>query len=162
MIDAQQPIPAHTILGILDQVKNKLLGFVLGLQENNVAPENIESQPIIPETVRNLFYVNIYGNRNTVASGENVSQAIQTVKKGDADSLLSFLRELNLDDDDVREIEEAVEAEPDAIDGRFGPRVRSWLGGTIEKLTSGALSAGVHITVSMLTQALNDFYGINQ
>ena len=46
LIDAQQPIPAHTILGILDQVKNKLLDFVLGLQENNITPENVKNQTV--------------------------------------------------------------------------------------------------------------------
>ena len=161
LMDVKQPIPAHTILGILDQVKNKLLDFVLGLQENNITPENVRDQTVIPEAVKKIFNVTIYGNQNTVASGENVNQMIKTVQKGDTDSLLNFFRGLNLDDDDVREIAEAVSVEPNATDGRFGPRVRNWLGGMMEKMTSGALSVGVNTAATMLTQAINDYYGIN-
>ena len=160
LMDAQQPIPAHTILGILDQVKNKLLDFVLGLQENNITPEDLENRTVTPETVRNIFNITMHGNHNTVASGESVNQIINTVQKGDADSLLNFLRGLNLDDDDIREIADAISAEPNVTDERFGPKVRNWLGGVIEKMTSSALDVSFSTTIKMLAQALNDYYGI--
>ena len=58
LVDAQQPIPSHVIVGILDQVKNKLLDFVLGLQENNITSEDLENRTVISEVARNLFNVN--------------------------------------------------------------------------------------------------------
>lgn len=161
LVDVQQPIPAHTLVGILDQVKNRLLGFILELQKNHITPENMKDQSGTQETVRNLFNINIYGNQNTVASGENVNQTINTVQRGDKDSLLHFLRGLNIDDDDIREIDDAVSEEPNATNGRFGPRVRSWLGGMMEKMASGALAVGVNTSATMLTQAVNAYYGIN-
>ncbi len=161
LVDAQQPIPSHVIVGILDQVKNKLLDFVLGLQENNITSEDLENRTVISEVARNLFNVNIYGDRNTVASGENVKQITKTVQKGDTDSLLNFLRELNIDDEDIREIETAVSGEPNATDGQLGPKVKTWLGGVIAKMASRVLGAGLNTTAEMLTQALHDYYGIN-
>jgi len=161
LIDAQQPIPAHTILGVLDRVKNRLLSFILELQENDITPENMKDQTGTQETARNLFNITIYGNQNTIASGENVNQTINTVQRGDKDSLLNFLRGLNIDNDDIREIADAVSAEPNAPNGRFGPRVRSWLGGMMEKMASGALAVGVNTSATMLTQAINAYYGIN-
>ena len=161
LVDAVQPIPAHAILGILDQVKNKLLDFVLRLQENDITMDNINRQKATPETVRNLFNISIHGNQNTITSGENVNQTTNTVQQGGADSLLNYLRELNVDDDDIREIADAVSEEPTSIDGQFGPKVRSWLGGMMGKLTSGTLAVGINTTSTMLAQALNNFYGIN-
>lgn len=161
LIDAHQPITAHTILGILDQVKNKLLDFVLRLQENNISPENMKNQTVAPETVRNLFNITIHGNQNTVASGENVNQTIKTVTKGNVDSLLDFLRELNLGDDDIREVEEAIDEEPFATNGQIGPKVQSWLGGMMQKMASGTLTVGKNTTAIMLAQAINSYYGIN-
>lgn len=161
LIDAEQPIPAHTVLGILDQVKNRLLDFVLGLQENNITSEDLKNRTVAPEIARNVFNLHIHGDRNIVASGENVTQTVKTVQKGDVDSLLSFLRGLNIDKDEIREIADAVSAEPSATDGRFGPRVQKWLGGMVEKITSGALAVGSNVTVMMLTQALRDYYDIN-
>ena len=160
LIDAEQPIPPHTVVGILDQVKNRLLDFVLGLQENNITSEDLKNRTVAPEIAKNVFHFNIHGDRNIVASGENVNQTIRTVTEGDVDSLLSCLRELNVGDDDIREAAEAVSAEPNAFDGRLGPRVRGWLGGMLEKMASGALAVGSNATVTALTQAIKDFYGL--
>ena len=98
LVDVQQPMPAHIIRGILDQVKNRLLSFILELQENDITPENMKNQTGTQETARNLFNITMYGNQNTVASGENVNQTINTVQRGDKDSFLNFLRGLNIDD----------------------------------------------------------------
>ena len=123
LADAHQPVPAYLISGILDQVKNKLLDFVLSLQESNITAEDLDNRAVAPEVARNLFYVNVYGDRNIVASGEQVTQQANPVERGDIDSLIKFLRELNLGDDDLREIENAVSSEPDAPGGSFGPKV---------------------------------------
>ena len=161
LIDAEQPIPPHTVVGILDQVKNRLLDFVLGLQNYNITPENMKNQTETQETARNVFNFSIYGNQNTIASGENVSQTNKTITKGDVDSLLNFLRELKLDDGDLREVEEAISVEPNATDGQLGPRVREWLGGMMEKIASGVLTVGGNAGTIILTQAIKDYYGIN-
>lgn len=161
IVDAYQNISTHAILGVLDQIRNRLLDFVLGLQEYNITPENMKNQTEVKETARNVFHISIHGNQNSIASGENVSQTNKTVTKGDVDSLLNFLRELNLDDGDLREVEEAISVEPNANDGLLGPRVREWLGGMMEKIASGALTVGGNAGTIILTQAIKDYYGIN-
>ena len=161
LVDAQQPIPSHLIAGILDQIKNKLLDFVLGLQESNITSEDLEKRTVAPEVARSTFNTYIIGDQNTVASGENVTQRIRTVQKGDTGSLLNFLRELNLDEEDVREIATAVSVEPNTSDGQLGPKVKAGLGGVIAKMASGALGASLNTTAVMLTKAIYDYYGIS-
>ena len=159
LVDAHQPIPAHVISGILDQVKNKLLDFLLGLQESNITSEDLDNRTVSPEVVRNLFNFNIYGDRNIVASGEHVKQRVNTVQEGNIDSLLGFLRELNIDNNDLSELKDAVSSEPNAPDGRYGPRVRAWLGGMISKAASSTWNVGIEVASKMLTDALNGYYG---
>ncbi|MDE0630641.1 MAG: hypothetical protein OXH73_03975 [Caldilineaceae bacterium] len=161
LIDAYQPIPTHIFVGTLDQIKNRLLDFVLGLQEHNITPENMKNQTEAKENARKTFNTYIIGNQNTVASGENVNQTIKTVQKGDSESLLSFLRGLNLGDDDIHEAKEAISVEPTATNGQLGPRVRGWLGMMMEKMASGALTIGGNAGAIVLTQAFKDFYGIS-
>ena len=161
LVEAYQSISTHAILGVLDQIKNRLLDFVLGLQEYNITPENMKNQTGSQENARKTFNTYIIGDQNTVASGENVNQTIKTVQKGDTESLLNFLRGLNLDDDDVREAEEAISVERTATNGQLGPKVRGWLGGMMEKMASGALTIGGNAGTLILTQAFQDFYGIN-
>ena len=159
LVDAHQPIPAHVISGVLDQVKNRLLDFVLGLQESNVTPEDLDNRTIEPEVVRNLFYINIYGDQNVVASGEHVNQQVNTVQQGDVDSLLRFLREHNVPEDDLSELREAVSSEPNAPNGRYGPRVRAWLGGMISKAASSTWKVGLETASKVIMDALNGYYG---
>ena len=159
LVDAHQPIPAHVISGVLDQVKNRPLDFVLGLQESNVTPEDFDNRTIEREVVRNLFHINIYGDRNVVASGEHVNQQVSTVQEGDVDFLLRFLREHSIGEDDLSELRDAVSSEPDAPDGRYGPRVRAWLGGMISKAASSTWKVGLETASKVLTDALNGYYG---
>ena len=161
LAEVNQPIQKHVVSGILDQIKNRLLDFVLGLQESNVTSEVLDNRAVRLEVARSQFNINIQGDRNIVASGEIVNQKVKTVQKGDTDSLLNFLREHRIADDDIDEIKSAISAEPNAIDGRFGPRVRAWLGTMIEKAATGALNVSLNTAAQMLTQALNDYYGIN-
>lgn len=160
LVDAHQPIPPHVVSGILDQIKNKLLDFVLSLQESNITPEDLENRTVKTDVARNLFNINIYGGRNIVASGEHVRQHVDTVQEGDLDTLLMHLRELNINDDDLRDLEDAISSEPVASEGNYGPKVRAWLGGMVSKSASRAWDVGLDTASKALTDALNGYYGI--
>ena len=136
LVDAHQPIPAHTISGVLDNVKSKLLDFILGLQESDVTSESLDNGTIEPEIARNLFNIHIYGDNNVVASGENVNQTANPVQKGDIGSLIKYLSGLNVECDDLHELEEAVSQETHASNGEFGPKVHAWMGRMITKAAS--------------------------
>ena len=159
LVDAHQPIPSHVISGVLDQVKNRLLDFVLGLQESNVTAEDLDNRTVKPEVARNLFHINIYGDRNIVASGERVNQKVKIVQEGDIDSLLESLREFNVEDDDLSKLKDAVLAEPSATSGSYGPKVQSWLGGMISKAVTKTWNVGLENASKLLTDALNGYYG---
>ncbi len=159
LVDAHQPIPSHVISGVLDQVKNRLLDFVLGLQESNVTAEDLDNRTVEPEVARNLFHINIYGDRNIVASGERVNQKVKIVQEGDIDSLLESLREFNVEDDDLSKLKDAVLAEPSATSGSYGPKVQSWLGGMISKAVTKTWNVGLENASKLLTDALNGYYG---
>ena len=159
LVDAHQPIPSHLISGILDQVKNKLLDFVLDLQENNITSEDLSNHTVKPEIARGIFINNIYGDRNVIASGTHVNQLISTVKEGDLASLARFLREHNVEDSDIGDLEVAVSSEPTACKGRYGPKVRAWLGGMISKAASNTWNVGLEAASKILTEALKSYYG---
>ncbi len=161
LIDAHQPIPAYIVSGILDQVKNKLLDFVLGLQESNITSEDLDHRRVKPEVARNLFNFNIYGDRNIVASGEHIEQNVEKVQEGSIDSLLDFLRALEVNSADLRELKDAISAEPSAPNGNYGPRVSTWLGGMVSKAASKTWNVSLDTASTMLTNALNGYYGVN-
>ena len=159
LVDAHQPIPTHLHSGILDQVKNKLLDFVLGLQESEITSDDLDNRKVEPGAVRNLFNITIYGGHNVVAGGEHVNQQVTPVEKGDIASLFNRLRELEVDDDALSDLETAVTADPDAPEGKYGPKVQAWLGAMISKAVSNTWKVGVETGSKMLTDALNSYYG---
>ena len=159
LVDAHINVPSYAVSGILDNVKNKLLDFMLSLQENQVTPESLSTGAVEQEAVRNLFYVNIYGNHNIVASGENVTQEIHDVREGDIDSLLGYLTQLNVGSDDIESIRQAVAQEAPSVRGEFGPRIKSWLGEMVAKAASGTWNVGIAEGPKLLTEALKAYLG---
>ena len=159
LVDAYRPIPSHLISGILDQVKNKLLDFVLDLQESNITSEDLSNHTVKPEIARNIFINNIYGDRNVVASGTHVNQLVSTVKEGDRASLTRFLREHNVEDNDIGDLEDAISSEPTASKGCYGPKVRAWIGGMISKAASSAWDVSLETASKILIEALRGYYG---
>ena len=160
LVDAHQPLPPYTISGILDNVKNKLLDFTLGLQENNITSEELDNGTVKPELVRQVYNtVNIYGDHNVVASGENVNQAVNPVQKGDIGSLIKHLSGLEVDGEDLRELEDAVSQETLPSNGQFGPKLRAWVGGMISKAASDNWKVGLEAAPKLLMDALRGYYG---
>ncbi len=159
LVEAHQPILSSTIAGILHNVKNKLLDFILGLQENNVTSANLNSGEVKQEEVRNLFNINIYGDHNVVASGESVQQQVRTIRRGDVESLVHYLRQHKVGKSDLRALEKAVSAEPVNLDGRFGPKVQAWVGKMIGKASSGVWKIGLASAPAVLMEALRRYYG---
>ena len=121
--------------------------------------EDLDNRTVEPEVARNLFHINIYGDRNIVASGERVNQKVKIVQEGDIDSLLESLREFNVEDDDLSKLKDAVLAEPSATGGSYGPKVQSWLGGMISKAVTKTWNVGLENASKLLTDALNGYYG---
>ena len=119
-------MPEYIVLGILDQVKNKLLDFILALEEN-VTAEDLENRTVERDVARNIFNTYIYGNQNTVATGEQVTQQVTTVQQGNVESLLKYLRSLNIEDTDLNELQNAIATEPTASEESYGPKVKAWL-----------------------------------
>ena len=159
LVEAHQPILPSTIAGILHNVKNKLLDFILGLQENNVTSENLKSGEVKQETVRNLFNINIYGDHNIVASGENVQQQANPIRKGDIASLVNHLAGHKVDENDLSELKRIVATEQDPSQGQFGPKVQAWVGKMIEKAASGAWKISLATAPKVLIDGIRSYYG---
>lgn len=159
LVDARQPVPTHVFSGVLDQVKTRLLDFVLALQESNVTSEDLDNRTVKTEEVQNIFNITIHGDRNIVASGEQVNQVVNIVQQGDVDSLLGFLRGFDIDDDDLNELKDAVSSEPIDPNRGYGPKVQTWLGGMISKAASHTWKVGLETASKVLTDALKGYYG---
>lgn len=168
--DAYQQIPASAFSEVLNQVKNRLLDFLLQMAsdydtpENTDPPEATEEPAVGPEaggvSVTN-FYVDqhLYGDRNTIATGEQVNQQVSIVHKHDAEALLDYLSEHGVEEEDLEELREALSSERPTPDGDPGPKVQAWWRKIIVKAESGLGQVGVEAANRILSDAFRAFFG---
>ena len=122
--------------------------------------EDLDNRTVETDVARNLFHIYVYGDRNIVATGEQVRQQVTTVQQGDMESLLNCLRGLKIEDADLNELQDAVATEPTASEGAYGPKVKAWFGGMVVKATEGIWKVGLETGTKALTEALNGYYGL--
>ena len=160
LVSAWKLLGANNITQILETVRNKLLAFVLELQDQ--FPELTESDDKIGEVplekTTNIFNMYIHGDQNVVAAGTNITQDVrQVVRSNDLSSLLGYLKSIGVSEEDAQELKEAVEEDgPVEESAGFGPRVRDWLG---KKAAEGALNATLSGIATTTAKAVAQYYG---
>ena len=162
LVEAWQPISQSQLDGILDQVRNRLLDFLLELQE--IDPEVLESEDAIRsvpgDKVQYLFQTIIQGGQNIVATGTEFTQkATQNVASGDMQSLIDHLHSIGLDSDSLTELETAIEQDGDRQKKKLGGNVKSWIGKMIVKAMDGTWKIAEARAPDLLKAALSQFYG---
>lgn len=154
---AYQPIPASVYPDILEQVRNRLFDFLLGLQNNNRTLEESNES----EAVGRLVNYHIYGDHNVIATGEQSTQQVTTnIVQNDIESLVTYLKNQGIGEDELQELRDVVLEEDIPADGSYGPKLREWREKMLEKAKSGAWNVAVDIAPKLLGNALKAFIGI--
>ena len=158
LVQTFQIFPRYTLTGVVDNIKNRLLDFVLELQEQGINPDELNTTATAQNVVRGAVVNHIYGNNNTVAIGEQISQQVSLVQTGNIDSLIKQLREYEVPDEDLEELRSAITEEPQAESGSLGSRVSEWLGNMTMKAASGAWKTAIQNAPTLLMKAVEQYY----
>jgi len=163
-LQAWKAISVQAIEGVLDTVRNRLLGFVLEVEELDPdAGEGIASETkLSAEDVTQVFNNYILGSYNIVGSGTSVAQDVRqyVVAKGDFDSLESALKGWGADDEDIQALAEAIQCDGERTRrDSFGPKVRDWIGAMMQKVLNGAWKVGLESAAILLSRAIASYYG---
>jgi len=159
LVDAYKPITKHLVAGIIDNVKNKLMDFVLDLKASKIPLDSEKLESRSKNQIRNLFNVHIYGDHNIVASGEKVIQSSQKVTKNDIKSLLNYFKNLEVHPEDIALLEKAVVADGKTEKGQLGKRIKEWVGNMISKASSGIWKVALDVAPKLIMEALKNYYG---
>jgi hypothetical protein len=162
LVEVYQPLTKPGFEGILDAVRNRLLEFVLGLQELN--PEVLDSEKALAalagEQVSQVFNIAVYGDHAVVASGKDFSQTVtHVVSAGDLKSLLAHLRQLGVQSEDLKDLQAAVEKDGQPSEKQFGKRVTAWIGRMLGKAVAGTWKVALGVAPELLKEALSHYYG---
>lgn len=165
LASAWQSISTSSLVALIDTVKNRVLNFVLEIEA--VAPNAGEpsrgEKPIPEEHVQQVFNTVILGGSAQIAAGNQTIKHDTAIKiiQNDFDSLRQFLSSLEVGEDSIRELREAIqEDDNDQKETAFGEKVQDWLGKMIAKAADGSWQIATSVAADLLTIALKKYLGI--
>lgn len=150
--------PRHSLVGVLDEVRNRLLKLLLDIEKINpdAGDRNQKGHPPSAERVQQIFHNHIYSSSGNVAIGsQDVQQHAVTVVEGDFNSLRTELQRIGVDDGEVEDLREAMDH-----DKGFGSRVADWLGRMVSKAYRGGLSITGDVTAKILSALIVSYLGV--
>ena len=157
---------SHTsVLQILIQVRSRLLGFVLELNDEFPSELNEEQvkERIYNVDTENLFNNAIFGDNTTILVGSSNSQTVSNMSiKGDFSALAETLEKNGVSQPDIDSLKEAIEQDSSIISEdskEYGPAVKSWLQVMLSKAVETSWNIELGVASSLLATALNGFYG---
>lgn len=164
LASAYKVVSVGLLVEILDIVRNKILEFALQIERENpeagdVAPG--DPRPVAETTVNHIFNTTITGGHNIVQSGvTNVIEYARQVTKGDWVSLSTALNELGVNDDEIHELRQAIDADA-ATDGEVpGSRTQSWIGGVMTRALRGGMAVGAEVVAQVVALAIAGYLGM--
>lgn len=161
LVEAYQPIHKAHLEGILDAVRNRLLDFLLAIQE--LRPEAVESddalQTIPPERISHVFQIAVYGGQPVIAAGHDLSQQVIQVTKGSMPDLVKVFRGLGVDEHDLKELESAIKEEGKPPEGQLGNRVKAWMSKMMTKAFDGSWKVTTSVAAEVIKKAIFAYYG---
>jgi hypothetical protein len=165
LTNAWRSIGTSSLVALIDTIKNRVLNFVLEIE--TVAPNAGEpspgEKPIPEERVQQVFNTVIWGGSAQIAAGNQTIKYDIDIKiiQNDFDSLRRFLSSLEVGEDNIRELGEAIQEDKEyQKETGFGNRVQSWLGKMISKAADGSWKIAISVAANLLTKALMQYYGI--
>lgn len=155
---AKKSLTKGQIVGILAQIRSKLLEFILELEKGK---KDSEITSISNKDVDKILSTTIIGNNNVVLSGDNNTQNVSiTVKKEDLKSFVKLLEKYNVEKEDINEITDVLKDEkPDYEKRDLGPKAKTWLTKMLSKAIQGTWDIAAGIAANLLTNALRSYYG---
>lgn len=157
---------SHTsVLQILIQVRSRLLGFVLELNDEFPSELNEEQvkERIDNVDTENLFNNAIFGDNTTILVGSSNSQTVSNMSiKGDFSALAETLEKNGVSQPDIDSLKEAIEQDSSIISEdskEYGLAVESWLQVMLSKAVETSWNIELGVASSLLATALNGFYG---
>ncbi|RSZ55595.1 response regulator receiver protein [Massilia atriviolacea] len=150
---------------LLIQVRSRLLDFILELKDKigDTVSDNEAKLAAAKHDVPSIFAGAVFGDHATIQVGDNNRQkVVNNIAKGNKQSLGEELRRHGVDEEDISELEIAINADPVVLTapGQFGPGVRNWMKRMVGKAIDTAWAIEVGMASSLLTTALQRYYGV--
>jgi hypothetical protein len=164
ILDAWIQMEPTQIMNTLIEVRSRLLGFALNLQDKLGDSENDADAKQVAQTfdARAMFQHTVIGDNATFVLGDHNATTIKnSVRKGDFGSLATALKENGVSIEDISSLEASIDQDKDAVDVEkklFGPAVKGWMSKMMDKAVNAAWNIELGTAGGLLANALQAYY----
>ncbi|HZT28443.1 MAG TPA: hypothetical protein VFA33_01075 [Bryobacteraceae bacterium] len=147
---------------LLNSVRNRILDFALAVWKAQPQAGEAGNQvpKMEPSRVTQIFHTTVYGGSTNVVGTATASHMAFTVGASDFSSLRRALRENHVSEDDIAELQDAVESEKTpARPESYGPKVSSWIAKMFKKASDGTWTIGITAAGQILPKLIAKYYG---
>ena len=110
LVQAYKVISKASVAGVLDVVRNRVLEFVLEIENRIPDFDSCDVLDKDPSIVQNIYSTNILGDGNRVAAGSrNVDQSVFHYEKGNWGYLEGVLKQLKVAQNDINELKNILD-----------------------------------------------------
>jgi hypothetical protein len=163
LISVHKSIPKSLIVGIITNVRNKLLDFTLELDAKYGDLTEIKDLKMKKEEISSIVnntIINGHGNVLNTGKKSTITNTANINKKSKED-LIAHLKDLGLTEEDTIEIIEIIDTDtPDYENERFGVNVNTWIAKMINKTIDGSWNISIGAAGTLLAEAINKYYGM--
>ena len=156
---------AGSMLQVINEVRSRLLDFVLQLSEK--IPNELDTEKMKEKSkevgTSDLFRNAVFGDNATVVVGNgNVQNIKNAITQNDFGSLAEELRKHAVQEEDIASLKTAIDADidaPELDDKKLGANVRGWVKKMLAKATDAVWNINLGVAGGLLTEALKAYYG---
>lgn len=145
----------------ITQVRSRLLDFALNLRDKIGDVEDNEVKVMAQKSdVPAMFHGAVFGHNAVVVIGDHNHMKISNVvKTGDFDSLAAYLKEGKVEEADIAELKDAINADGKLRHGEYGERLKAWMRKMTDKAIDGSWNIGIGAAGALLAEGLKKFFG---
>lgn len=165
LTSAWREIPPGTFESILDQVRSRILTFMLEVEDR--FPEVMEAEqpssipPVDSRDIGPVFQAIVYGDKNIITAGGGNVVNVTELAAGDWKGLDTVLSDMGLDSDDIQGLREAIQADQEAAEAPVpGRAVKAWLGDIATRVASGSVSLSGSAAGSTIATLVMKYLGV--
>lgn len=159
---ARREIDRIQVLQTVTSVRTKLLDFLLKINEEIGDGDNVKplTQGDLKEKVASTFHSSVFGDNTTIIVGDNNTQTVTNITKGNFETLEKALIEKGVEKKDIQELQEIIDADnPNEETKEFGNNVKNWISGMLTKTMDGSWKIGLGAAGNLLAEGIKMYYG---
>ncbi len=164
IISCQKVIARPAIVEILSNVRNKLLDFMLAIENEFGTNAELNELKRKGSEITNIMHQTIItnsGDGNLINTGDNNAiENIVELSKGDVDGLSKKLEAANMSKIDIEELVKMLKGDNhDFENKRIGDKTKGWISKMLSKAVEGSWNIGIGAAGTLLADAINKYLG---